>query len=396
MLRKRKGGQIPMDVQADKKDRFKEYNAPLETDQSNDHIYYNIVIPHDDTQGYALTPAQFRVQVTTPIIEDPSDYWLTVARFSVPGFAVPLLIFKVVDGQANPNLGIYTVTLFNQSTSATSQQNVIFTPRSNSSPAGAPIPSQQVIPYYFVYEYQHMIDMINTALNAAWVVVGSPGTAAPYLIYDPISQLISLITTATFDYKDGTGTQIFFNSPLFNLVEGMPSYYYGANAPLGKEYQLLSTDYKNNAYFPPDLGSNGATGPATFWALTQEFFALGNWNSFKSILFATNMSVNKEYIPTKSTPSLSFNSLNQSDTNSIGILTDFEPDVSTSAGDSRGIFQYAAILYRLIDMNSNTPLRFFDITVYWSDVYGNVYPLELATGQTVTIKLLFIKRNSFP
>jgi hypothetical protein len=84
-----------------------------------DVIYYNISIDSSNiytsgrTQGqYALpTIPNLVANNSNPIVADPSEYYCSVIRFSVPCFTVPLIQFLVQTPVLDVNKGIYSFTL---------------------------------------------------------------------------------------------------------------------------------------------------------------------------------------------------------------------------------------------------------------------------------------------
>jgi hypothetical protein len=78
----------------------------------------------------------------------------------------------------------------------------------------------------------------------------------------------------------------------------------------------------------------------------------------------------------------------------LKILTDFEP--SATPYDMRSVLQYAATNpYRLLSMNTETAVDEIDLAIYWEDPEQILHELLIPIGQTISIKLMFIKKELF-
>lgn len=82
---------------------------------SPDHLYLDLSIVNNDTTGEALQPLNFRETRTTPILDNPSNYFMSVARFEVdtPGYSLPMFQPKLLlDGEnTNINTTAYSVAM---------------------------------------------------------------------------------------------------------------------------------------------------------------------------------------------------------------------------------------------------------------------------------------------
>jgi hypothetical protein len=52
-----------------------------------------------------------------------------------------------------------------------------------------------------------------------------------------------------------------------------------------------------------------------------------------------------------------------------------------------------ATLYRLIDLSGHQAQNTMQISVFWSDVYNNLHPLNLCSGGNASIKMMFRKKS---
>ena len=229
-----------------------------------DNVYVDIKV--SNTTGADNMLMRYSQQRSAPIVDNPSDYYLSLVRWKVPGGSFPILVFQVEESQLNPNRGVYTVTL--ETSTDIVQRSLYFYP--STSVAQQQIPSnvgdvQKQTEYYFVYEFQHFVDMVNSALFSAFDnVVGKPvGAEAPFLIFDVTTGLFGLIAqTANYSVQvDSTPAsnptdpptydadiKIYFNNELYNLFRGLASKAF-STLDQGRDYQILVANYGNN-YWP--------------------------------------------------------------------------------------------------------------------------------------------------
>ena len=82
---------------------------------SADHLYLDLSIVNNDTSGDSTIPLNFRESRTNYILDNPANYFMSVARFEVdtPGFSLPMFIPKLrMDGQnEDPNSTAYSVSI---------------------------------------------------------------------------------------------------------------------------------------------------------------------------------------------------------------------------------------------------------------------------------------------
>lgn len=355
-----------------------------------DNVYYNIVMVNPSKSNIPQIYAEYSVDNTTPILGKANDYYLTVERFSVPGTTIPIFIFEVQDGQANPNLGIYSVTL--SVAGSDYQVFMLFQPQNTSVPVpGPPIPTQAYTQYYYVYDYQHMVDMINAALDVSFILLklANPAIAStlpPFLIYEAEFQLLRLVYPKTYITDVLT---INFNTPLAKFLKGFQTIIHGPAAVNGKNFEFVRKvlPANSNEYVNPIVPG------ATPYLFSQgEYNTLQYWNSFKNLVFLTgNLPIVAEYTPDQAIGGV----ISPGQGNFRPILTDFQPILS-SAGDATSQLQYYPQgPYRLVDLISDQPLYKVDLRIQWQDAENRLFPLFIEQGLSASVKLAFIKKDSY-
>lgn len=370
-------------------------------DHQDDRIYYNVVMPYNPINSQnndsPISPAIFNVEFNQAILDNPSEYYLAVQRFTIPTQTIPIMIAQIQNWPLNvtgPNKMIQSFTLtYGANTSGQVYLDFLTTNPNYPVPAApsASKPSVDEVPYYYVYNYEQMILMMNNALQTAFnnLPVKPVGSFAPFFIYDTNTELISLVAQiAYYDLANVTPIKIYCNIDTLIYVDNLPLNFLGRNTTNGMDVQLLVRDQKNNYYNPQYLTPPIPIPPA-YYIMTQCCHSLTNWNAFRSLqLVSSTLPIRKEYVPRQFYE-------NPSIINTSGILKDFEPILDLGP-EARTTVQYQLNSpYQLINMFGSVPLTKLDISIFWTDQQGHQQLLDIAPGQTVSIKLVFIKKSSY-
>ena len=379
----------------------KQGNRSIIVEDDGDRIYYNFIIG-EKRDRQPLFDAKFQENLDQVFITNPSEYYISVVRFSIPCQNIPIFVPEIQSfPNTNVNNTVYSLSLeYNGFTSGeTFVQFVSGNPNAYVTPISANSPDADTSSiYYWIYNFQAFIDMVNTTFQTAFTALnvasgGLPvGAVAPYFEFDPSTQLISLVVQRLFyDQTLLNPINIFMNYKLFVYFDGIEIDYLGTGAniylPNGKDVQLIVKDLKNNWYNPSFVVP---ASPPDYYKMTQNFPNLVTWNVFKSLQITSNMiPIREEYAPSVR------DILGGSNTESQVFLKDFEP-VLNNGGDSRGILYFVLDgPYQLINLVSTTPLTKLDITMYWVDRFGRKFLLQCPYNQVISVKVVFIKKSSY-
>ena len=351
-----------------------------------DKIHYNVTIPYvDNTTG--LVQASFSETRDIELLHIPRDYYLTIERFSIPASEIPLFIADIQDNQANANLTRYNITI--RYLGVDYQQDIIYIAENGVAAPATAVPTQALSPYYYIYSYKHMIEMINTALNAAHTallvaVPAAPTVIAPYFLYDNVTQMISLVTE--FVYATPSAFEIFINEQLLSLLKAFRGVRLGKNLVTGRDFAFRIENSDQTYYAPPDLALPAVPGDPEYLRNWQSYQDLTGMNSFHKIVFTTaGIPISYEQIQVAFTGSTA---------KFAPILTDFELDVSKPGAQRSILIYFPTGPRRLIDLMSSLPLKKIDFRVEWEDKQGNRYPIFIPYNNVMTLKLLFIRKDS--
>jgi hypothetical protein len=321
---------------------------------NEDNIYLNVIFQNNPEDPNLETIAEYNVTKTQPIIDKPSNYYVSVIRFDVPLNGIPLFIAPIVPNQNDPNLTPLEFGINGFTT------NVIYKPDNHLS---APIqnqPKQVITPYYFVYSFQNFISSFNDALLTCYNNTGQPGGAGPpFFVFDPPTQLIYLIVPIDFINSFPSLT---INQYTANYLEGFRLRYLNSNL---LEFVLENTNYNGFS----KIGQNfPVQTPPKHLVISQEYPCMDYWLSLRKIVLISN---------------------------TIPILTDFVPNIEKPK-DTRSIAVYNPLSqYLLIDLKGETPIYSIDLKIYWQDKLGNYYPLYIQILQQASVKIAFLKKNLY-
>jgi hypothetical protein len=380
-------------------------------EKENDNVYLNVVFDHYPEAVYNTNPAiaptgeqptiaKYTVDKTLPILDKASDYYVSVIRFAIPLASIPIFIMPIIPNQSNPNLTPLIIGI-NYNGVQTPVQ-VQFYSDENSTPPIQNQPTQVITFYYYIYTYQSLINMLNIALSTAFISSGMaaafPGVSAPFFIYNPVTQLISLIVNSIFTEITSPATSlpvIFINESSLTYLGSFQYYHVGYNQPNGYDYIfVLSNLYPYNPSNPPPTQQvipnasmlYPAAGPG-YYIYTENYSTIEYWFSLRKIVLTSNtIPIPNEFVPGQ---------FNNNVAAGMPILTDFVPALQY-AGESRAIaFYNPSAQYRLIDLINDNPLYKIDISLLWQDVQGNLYPIEIPLYQQASVKLGFFRKTLY-
>lgn len=381
--------------------------------QNPDMVYYDIVSTNFQSTSELDPFLRFNETRTNPIIANSGEYYMSIVRFSLDTYNLPNFICQIQPQQADPNLSIYSVTLEYLDalgvTTASTQEYVDWIPQNKNLPV--PIPpsatssgfQQNNTEYYYCYQFQYFLELINAALGDATAsLIAATGGAVspivtakqPVLTWDVTSSKAILQAQEDFyNQSNAARIKIYMNPPLFALFNSFPSLNFGTKGvTLGRNHQILVADYQgiNTILLPTNV-----TPPATqtvYTQMFQEFSTIDTWTPVASIVFTSNT---LPIISNQLSSPLIFNNGQTStgignNANFAQVITDFQTNQQVFKPN---ILYTPTAEYRRVDMTGNTPLTNIDINVYWRDKLGQLVPFLLASGATATIKFLFEKKH---
>lgn len=342
---------------------------------NKDNQYLDIVVTADPLNLFKPTPAQYRQSFTRPILDNPSDYYLTCVDFSIPLETIPIFTWPVDTTQTDPRISNLIIGI-QDAAGAQYPERVIYVPNSNriapSPNATAPYFTDLQVnnEWWFVYNISQMITMINTALSAAVTASGIGGTA-PYYSWNPVTQLISLTTPSTFP---ATLAQIFVNSNLQNYLSSFQWYFFlGRNGVPTYFYQVLTP-------LPAAISST--------YTYTEDYVSIALWFDLRKIYVTTSIPTASVMVPSDD---------NQGIISYLPTIIDY---IVNPFNNNTNTIQTIAVYnsggtYRLTDLTGNSALSNVSLDFWYVDKYGNSRIININPSQEIKIQLGFLKRELY-
>jgi hypothetical protein len=349
------------------------------------HIYYDIEIINNDQKNGEPTPNLTYLEArNSPFINCPDNYFVSIIRFNMQTPSLPVFIPQVKLNQTDIDLTIYEIYFYNISTQQHMVKNIKYIPTNSITiPPRPPIQFQDLeSEYYFVYTYQHWINMINMTLKEIAFVYSLD---APFLYFDTSSSLLKFYMPQSWvgNYK------LYFNKQLQTLLDSFQFNYTQAPAitGFGIVYELI---FNNNYGINVETVNN-----VSYNVMYQESTTIPLLNPIKSIVFTTGLFPIQASLtsPPKvfGADSALFNNGNNS--NISPIITDFEVNVSDKNTYKQSIQYVPTGEYRLIDLYGQSPVSTLQLTIYWKDHFGNLHPFKLNSGCGCDIKIMFRRKD---
>lgn len=369
-----------------------------------DNVYFNIDIVNDgsgnplDDGGGGYTgefrQATFDQTRANAIINRARDYYMSVIRFRVPLYTVPVMIWPVELGQTDPLVSSMQIGLsyenldelppINRRTYFT---NVVLIPRNFFEPPVvlAPFEKQPNTQYLWVYDYENVIASINEILRTLTIQLvddvnsTNPGffpadIAKPFINWDPTSKLFYFETL--FDYfveQPELGTaqdpviEIFWNTSFQRYFTGFPvqSITDGRYGVPWNPRRLIIEKYNND--------------PVEFDITTQNYPTVDTWTPMRVLLFESNISAIKGELTTL-------------DSSFKKILVDAIPDEFFAEPRNDYVY-FPNNNTRLVDIIDNSDVKKIQFLVKWLDIYGYEHVLYVPPYSFLNIKILFQKKS---
>ena len=359
------------------------------------HLYHNIFVKND-TNVYQL--AKFNEARQQPILNKPSDWYLSLVRFRIPANNIPIFKFQA-------DKYIVSFRYFNGVNWANFEKTVVNIPQTYININGITTPST------YVYHYENFIRMINIAIADAFALFKLSYPAYPiannhypYLLFDKITGLISLAYDQAF-YTDRNNIEFYMSNSLYQFFTSFETtttmIIDPPISPVGPQNDPIASPRPSGlqqyAYKLPfvDLGNNYVaqiyepyTNHSVSYAgyvLSQEFPCLYNWNDCIGLTIVTyGLPVEGEiYSRTGS----------NGEALSYKVLTDFQIN-TTNGPDARSPINYTPTAeYRLLNLISDNELRNTDFQIFWTSRTGEIEPLYIAPSDSFQLKLMYRSKS---
>lgn len=321
-----------------------------------DIIYMNITAFNNSNKDEKII---ININRTSPILNMPKDYLLSVVRFTLNNTLNPLFFLypdKMNISITNNGI-IYTepITYINFNNT---QLNIL----------------------NGVYTYSSFACMINEALKKAFIRSGIVGNS-PYIIYDEINNKFIIIAESIFlDIPPFTS-----NNKKIYMNNFLSSYF--AN------FFSLNNDSLTDELYYNIIFTDSQIKTTTKYN-TVGYQNIQNWSNNALLNSLTNISVLSSNIPiigdVLTNTSLIYA---VSENQTLKCISDYEINQGLP-GEPRNVIQYQPSVYRFVDLQGTQPLNNINLQFYnyYSEI-GKYVPLYIFSYSSLTIKLMFKRKT---
>jgi hypothetical protein len=350
--------------------------------------YLNVTVQggYDSSSQCGYRNFSFDQTFPQPVFNNLQEYYLTVVRAAIPLNFGYLFLMPVDEEQTDVDVTPFKFTFVYDGNNY--QSTVIYTPQNNyPKPSSVSSSITQINPYYFVYNYNVFVEMLNDSLQQSYqamftanatdfATLGLTNDDYPYFLYYPTSQIFTLVYNKLFV---GNDIDLYMNDRLKIYLGAFDTItYYPINKSNGKDHQFrfVSSDNNNNE-FDADNNEN-----------QQQYKFSPEWMApIQRIVFSTtSLSLNKEVIQVSAKNQNSFNFTE------LPIIFDLEP-LMENQEDNTSNLVYASQLYRLIDVKSQGSLNQFNIRIQYIDKSGRIGDICIPPGINGDVKIAFIHKS---
>lgn len=318
---------------------------------------------NDSTEPARINFFQSRSQ---PILQDTTNYFLSIIRFQCNTSTLPVFIPVMKNGSSQETA--YSITMAYNGKYY--QQYMQFIPQNVGKADEERL---------FVYNFKHVIYLIHkcskSCLQGLNAIVNTNTSVVPYITYNPSTQLCSIAYDPDFyGFNETDKINVYFNHSMYTLLSSFPIQYLASTIGNGCNYQLNFL-----------LSDDGET-------ITQELPSVGTWSPVSSVVFTTNLlPIHASAIPP--TQLYKKNQLinSSSNDNSLQIITDFIGNDLICTP----LILYSPSVYRYMDLRNGSVIKDIDLQVYWINKNtGRYHPLTLSSGGTCSVKILLSKKHT--
>ena len=371
---------------------------------------------------------------SSPILENPQDYFLSIVRFSLDTAGSMPVVLPQINLDTNvgsldfPNETTYFVSMeYNDGVNPIvyAKKRVIFIPQSftqtglNGTPQPPTFPLDLVkttSPYYWIQSFQYFISLINTALLDCYTILYNNINQAPWnnpnlpaditATYFPYMTWSNDTNKATLNFPHvtpfswaqsptGTGTAklfLYFNNPLYTLFSSFETI-------LKSTYldpAIVGLDANEANWFIQAFNKYGTNINNNVLSMEQPYSTGAIMSPIQSLVFNTSLiPVLPQLIgiPTIFRDnSVSNVSVGQND-NISNEITDLVVNLVRGDEYFPSVLYLPTAEYRLIDLNGNAPFSAIQITVQWKDIYGIYHDFLLQNNCNCSLKIMFRKKS---
>jgi hypothetical protein len=379
------------------------FTTRIDTSQPN-LVYYDLSIKNfvNDTQADSQQLTFFE-QRSGPIITNCDDYEMSIIRFQVDSWVIPVFFCEIQKDQSNVNLSIYSFTLtYDDGTNLETnlgpyyiiwspQNKTIQTPPApNTSGSGFQFESD----YYYAYDFRWLIQLVNEKLFEAYedLKIAIPSdpvvqlSNAPFLAWNSDTNKATLYADSSLYNKDTfPQVKIYFNRAMQGLFNSFPFIIHDTDITNNKEYEVIIDSYYGQKIVEIGL--------ASYIIVDQTVTCVNNWSPVASIVFTSAFlpMIANQYSNLQTYYNNKLIQLGPVANSFANVITDIS--LESDSGYQNTILYNPTAEYRMCDLHQNSNISAIDIAVWFrTKASGTLKPFILASGASCSLKLMFRKK----
>lgn len=303
--------------------------------------------------------------------------YVVVDKFKVDLAAIPLMVF-------NDTANYYTIEL---SVGAVFSGRVSLLPHFYTASPVLPVTNPA---FYYIYTYDHFINILNAALAAAYAVLVAAGVvpggnAAPFYAVDPNSHVLSLYVSHSF--IEGAANQIIMHvnhGLMLQYLEGLPFFL------LNDDFINPLANGRDTRVECRDRVVNQVTMAGQLYyqqASNAKADTVVKWNICKGIVITSGLRTRREAFPSGEGIDTPFGIVNNS-LKSSDILMNFDVLYQDIARPL--LLTYTASNFdKKILLKDRCDLNEISLKFYWYDKFNQLYPIHLVGNDCCSIRIGF-------
>ena len=134
-------------------------------------LYYDIMLSNLNSTTSASPIITFNEIRSNPFVYCPENYFLSIIRFSIDTCSLPICVPTIQGAQSDPNLTIYSVSMTYNGYTVQTYMNFIPQDKTQTTPVAPSKTStglQIFCDYYYVYNYDYVIYLLNNTLETCF------------------------------------------------------------------------------------------------------------------------------------------------------------------------------------------------------------------------------------
>ena len=349
---------------------------------------------------------------------------MSITRFQCDTYSLPIYVAEIKENTLDRDLMIHNLILIYNNGAVQrflGLTDLFWTPVDTT--VAPPIPPSQTpngyqvdSQYYWCYDYDHVLKIVNTALaeamdklkadailNPLLYPVDFADVEPPFMSWNESSNTATLYSRADLFNTANQPTaldpiiEVYFNPTLYSMFNSLPinkSFLVdsGTGTVLGPPdfppyYQIMIDNFNGAKTIQGLFGQQ----TERFIQTPQQYSTISEWTPVSSLVFTS--STLPIVVNQLSDPKLFQNNnliqLDRPGNNFANIITDLITDEQSYRGS---LLYIPSAEYRWISLTTSQPISQIDIQVYWKAKTGKLIPFTLPSGGSCSLKILFRKK----